>query len=675
MLLSLRIGTYDHFHLDFIDNLISELKAYGHPFDEVWLASSYGLLTVEQCRAWADQMGVAARKFENEGIYASMQISRTMGHGEDGLLMHGGDGVKDLDLHPITGIDGYRTTGKFCWNDENFRKYIAETTRQYVSFKPRIVWIDDDLRIRFLAKGGRHLCFCDNCIRLFNEKYGYHYTRERLREDFLYDSASVRREYVSFQTESLGSFARMLAKAIHEASPDTIVALQNGGETMLAINAQKACLDAMYEESGYAPAFRAGGGLYDDHAPHFMLDKMATIHYMNSRLPKYVAMRSCEIENIPFVAYGKSNECSCIEAAMYIAYGCNMASICIRNQNEPLSYHAELFEKLTHYKPYLARMVHCNEGTDNTGLCVYQPRASHLEYRKRGSEHAWAATSYNEGKNLMRQGIPVHFGPYGDVYLLSSKACDYLGAEDVEMLLKSPVLTDAASLEKLFQMGYADQIKAGVQKLDEKYMNTFYEKTLPHTVNEGICLEQWNDFRTYVNDSKYVITGNEIESLAEYYTYVTHECAGCAFAIVETAYGAKWAVRGAHLLNAAVSHARRNQTLNAIHYISRQKLAAYVETPHQTVIVPRINDKGETVTVTLLNISITDSENMQIVIDKPANTKECIIIDPYADEIRVNVKEMNGKYTAKVGTLAPWRVKSLVFEKKECSTQREKGSV
>ena len=664
MLLSLRLGTYDHYKPEFIDSLISELGKYDNPFDEVWFASSYGLLTVDQCRAWADKMGEAAEKFEKAGIYASMQISRTMGHGEDGLFMHGGDGVKDLDLNPITGMDGYRTTGKYCWNDENFRKYIYDTTKAYVSFKPKIVWIDDDLRIRFVAKGGRHLCFCDNCIRLFNEKYGYNYTRESLKDDFLYNSKKVRRDFIEFHTESLGEFARILAKAIHEGSPDTIVAMQNGGETMLAINAQRACLDAMKEETGLAPAFRAGGGFYDDHAPHFMLDKMTTINYMNSRLPEYVKMRSSEIENIPFVAYGKSNECSCIEATMYIAFGCNMASICIRNQNEPLSYHAELFEKLTHYKPYLQKLVDHNEGSVNTGLCVYQPEKSHLVYIKRGNEHAWAATSYNEGKSIMRQGIPTHISPQGDVYLLSSKACDYLSTEEVEMLLKSPVVTDAASLEKLFAMGYSDKIKAGVEKLDEKYFNCFYEKTLPHTINDGICLEEWKDFVTYATDPKYVITGDEIDRVSEYCKYITHESVGCACAVVETVYGAKWIVRGAHLLNVAVSHQRRNQTINAINYISGRNLAAYVLTPHQTVIAPKINENGETVTITLLNISITDSKDMHIVIDKPANTKECTIIDPYADDKKVEIEEKDGKFIVDVGTLAPWRVKSLIFEKK-----------
>ena len=106
---------------------------------------------------------------------------------------------------------------------------------------------------------------------------------------------------------------------------------------------------------------------------------------------------------------------------------------------------------------------------------------------------------------------------------------------------------------------------------------------------------------------------------------------------------------------------RRNQTLNAINYISVNNLPAYVTTPHQTVIVPRINKRNETVAITILNISITESNDMEIAVEAPANKNECTVIDPYYGEEKVKISQ-NGKFTIRVGNLSPWRVKSIIFD-------------
>ena len=227
-------------------------------------------------------------------------------------MVYGGSGVGNLDLEPVTSIDGYKATGKYCWNDSKFRDYVVKSTKEYVSFKPSIVWIDDDIRTEFIFRGGKHLCFCDKCLKLFNEKYGYDFTRESIKDELLYNSPDIRRKYTDFQVETLSEFIKVIAEAIHIASPDTVFALQNGGVTNLPIKTQELCLEEMKSQTGHDPGFRCGGGYYEDHNPFNMLDKCIQINFCTSRLPDYVKMRSCEIENLPYVTYGKSHESSCI---------------------------------------------------------------------------------------------------------------------------------------------------------------------------------------------------------------------------------------------------------------------------------------------------------------------------------------------------------------------------
>ena len=230
MRFSLRTGAKTHFDHDYIEQLIQAIKESGNCFDEVWLATSYGIPSIERMEKEAKDMEWAAERFEEAGISASLQLSRTVGHSPGALVTYGGEGVEP-NFYLITSMDGASEEGVFCWNSPAFRHYVSEEMKIYSKFGPEIVWVDDDIRLRLLGKS-KALCFCDNCIQLFNERCGYTYTRETLKNDFLND-LSIREQYIQFQTDTLADFAGVISEAVHEVSPDTIMALQNGGNTMM----------------------------------------------------------------------------------------------------------------------------------------------------------------------------------------------------------------------------------------------------------------------------------------------------------------------------------------------------------------------------------------------------------------------------------------------------------
>lgn len=660
MLLSLRLGEKNHLNQDYIDQLLETLDRTGNCFDEAWIASSYGLLSVEQCKEQAKFMKITAEKLKKHGIVPSMQISRTIGH-TDTTHVCGADGIKDLSLNLITSINGVESPGIYCWNNAQFREYIKSTTSVYTEWSPEIVWVDDDVRLRGMGKS-KYLCFCDNCISLFNEKYNYNYTRETLKEDFLLKRLDIRKQYIDFQTETLKDFAALISKAVKSSSPDTVMALQNGGDTMLAINAQKECLDVMKEVSGKNPAFRAGGGFYNDHTPYEMLDKAIQLNYITSRLPDYVKMRNCEIENLPFTAYGKSQEGTCLEATLYMAYGCNMASVTLMYDRDPLSFHSKMFEKLSLYKPYLQKIADQTQNTQNGGICIYQPVKSHLSYKKDDGDIRLNESSIWEPRNLLRLGLPFHASKEGNAYFLSSKACDYISDEDVEFLLKNPVITNAESLEKLFSLGYSDAIFANVEKIDDHFQSIVFEEIIEHPINNGLSLKGWADSSWNSTDTRYTISGDSIEKISDWHTYLDNQNIGCANAVVTTKYGAKWFVKSAHLCNAVLSFERRNQILNAINYISEKPLPAYINTPDQIMIIPRVNKENQVVSITILNVSITEYTNVSVVVNNPKNTEECVITDPYEKTKNAKLVSKQGSYSFTVDSIAPWKSKTIFFE-------------
>lgn len=583
MRFSLRTGCKTHFDHDYIDQLIAAIGEAGNCFDEVWLATSYGVPSLSRCKKEAEDMAWAAERFRKAGISASMQLSRTVGHSAGALVTYGGEGVRS-DFGLITSIDGASANGIFCWNSPAFRAYVYEQMKIYAAFGPEIVWVDDDIRLRLLGRS-QALCFCDECIRLFNERYGYRYDRISLKNDFLND-LSVREKYIQFQTDTLADFAGVISEAIHEVSPDTIMALQNGGNTMLAINAQRACLDRMYEVTGKAPAFRAGGGFYNDHQPKDMFVKAMIVNYMNARLPEYVKARSCEIENLPFTAYGKSPECTCIEAAVYMAYGCNEASVTLMRDYEPLEWHMRMFRKISQYRPFFEAYEKHNAGTVNGGIVVYQPIRSNYIVPNKDGYPFWNDTCIWEIADKLRWGIPFSTSVKGNAYYLTAKAFDFLNEEDMEFLADKTVIAEPGFLQK-------------------------------------------------IQASKYAKSFADIKC-------VTCERFSGAFNGVDISYEHREALR------------------SAIDKTADKPLPAYVASPEQMMIVPRVNEKEETVSVFLLNVSMTDTEAYEVVIANPANTKQVTLIDAYREAACLPLEKRGDSFVVKLPELRSWRVAAIL---------------
>lgn len=653
MRMSLRTGSKCHLDHAYIENLIQTLKDSGNCFDEVWLATSYGILTREQYKDFAKDMAWAAEKFREAGVSASMQVSRTVGHHPDALKTNGGDGVQE-DFGLITSWDGEESPGVFCWNSEAFRSYVYDTLFTCAAYKPEIVWVDDDIRLRLIGKS-KALCFCDDCIRIFNEKYGYQYTRAEIKERFLADT-DFRRQYVAVQTETLADFAGLISKAIHDASPDTVMALQNGGNTMLAINAQKACLDEMYRASEKAPGFRSGGGFYNDHKPDGMFTKAMILNYMNSRLPDYVKHRSCEIENLPFNVYGKSPECTPLEAALYLAYGCNEASVTLMRQHETLSWHKRLFDRLTQYRPYFDKYTAHNEDTVNAGICFYQPPQSNFMPCNENGEPFWNDTCIWEAAECLRHGLPMHTSPVGCAYYLSDKTCDFLSLEDMEFLAGQTVVADAQTIVKLQEKGLAAHLKGEAYKLPEQYQNGVYIELLPHPVNDGV-----QDPADSFSGIEHGIRGEEIEALAQNIAYCDGSLQGAAAAIIPTDKGAKWVVTVYPVNRPTQSYPNRELIRRALDRACATPMAAYIGSPEQMVVVPRVNKEGKTVSVMCMNVAITDSEAFEVVVANPANEKGCTLINPYGEDTFIPFEKRGDRFVATLPALQGWRVVSILI--------------
>ena len=657
-LLQLRIGAAHHHDEKFIEelcDLLDETKT----FDEVWMATNYGLCSMDEIQREVPNMRRTAEQLRRRGLIASMQISRTIGHAPTIMKTHSTKGIENAKYDLIRSFDGTCHGGRICYSGDDFRAYVREAMREWGKVGADLVWVDDDVRL--WARG--ILCFCDTCIRKFNDKHGYNFNFDSLKNAFLSDNDEVRENYRAFQVESLAQFAKILSEGIHESSPDSVMALQQGGRVPMAAQSQAACLDAMYEVTGKNPPCRLGDGFYADHDPSGMLVKATKINFMISRLPEYVKLRTTEIENLPFVSYGKSVECSALEAALYMAYGANAASVTMMTNFEPLSYHRKIFEKLTQYRPYFEAVTEHNGYTPVGGLNVYQPKTPHLAKMKDAPENVWCDEILYEGIPMMRLGIPVNVEPKGDIYFLSAKAAAQVREEDMELLLRSPVITTGEALEKLCELGYRDLIGASAAPVATEYHMATYDLPCEHPITEGFPSDAYCDDYYFCKDTQYLIEGEGIDPIYEVYSSQYKTRLGTSVAVVTTKYGARWFVKGRALANPVVPTFRRDMLIRAMNYISQKPLAAYVKSVGQIACVPRVDDEGRVISVTVLNVSISECEDVELAIANPVGNA-ARIVDPYLPEAEASLERSGEYFTVKIGNLAPWRVRTVLIDKK-----------
>ncbi len=654
MRLSLRTGTACHFDHDYILRLLSALKESGNPFDEVWLATSYGIPSADRIREEVKDMAWAAERFKEAGILPSMQVSRTIGHHESALKSFGGEGVLPT-FTTVTSIDGATCPGVFCWNAPDFRAYVREIMEIYASWKPAIAWVDDDIRLRLIAKS-KALCFCDNCLATFNRKMGTAYTRDTLKPVF-YSAPALREKYIEVQRETLADFAGLIAEGIMASSPDTVFGFQNGGNTTMVTDTQKAIIDKVTAVTGKAPTFRAGGGFYNDHKPDGMLTKCMILHYMNARLPKEVKQRSCEIENLPWTVYGKSPECTCLEAIMYLAYGCNEASVTLMSANDDLAFQKRLFKKLAQHQPYFDAFNAAAENTTNGGIVVYQPPKAHLVKENEKGEPFFNETCIWDMADAMRWGIPWQTGPFGNCYFLTAKAVDYLTEEDMEFLTRETVILEANTLKKLVDKGLGGYLKARAVPQPPLYRGGVYEHLCDHPAVKDIS---WDTVRPRVR-AETSIEGEDVEPLTCFTTVTGGIPYGNGTVLAPTVNGAKWVISAAELQDTNIPFVRRELLRAAIDAVAKQPLPAFVATPDQVVCVPRLAEEGKVKTVTLMNVSLTETEELEVAVADPADPEGYTYFDPYGEPQRRPFTKRGDRYIATLPPLACWRAVSILM--------------
>lgn len=545
------------FHNDSVArrDFVEELRKYPKLCDEVWLSmdTRYPPEPLSQHRTSAANMADMARELSAMGVIPSIQ-GITIGH-QDGWTPDGGGG---WPFGTLVAPDGTKDKACYCPRGQAFLNYLAEEYAIYAkAVKPRVIFLDDELRLSQhnpVSVG----CYCDTCLALFNQQNGNSsWTRETLVKalDDNTDGGQLRARWIRFGQESLAGVARVISRAVHQVSPQTMMGLQhtNFHGHLMEGHDWNLIFDAMQEETGLTPASRPGDGFYNDHAPRGMIIKAYKMARQIRRLNRNITEITPEIEGFKHTSWGKSWRGLCVESALYLSMGCTQLSYAIVSSGaEPMSwYGSHYFKHLQEWKPFYRDYVEFNQGTEPGGLDAYiSPTCAERTPLSKGQSMSWA-TYWPEDMiyGLAPLGLPfTPEGHFASAHIIDRQAALTLTHDEVLRLSSEGLLMDKDAFNVLKNYGYKECLRP---------VDT------PAELGDADCYAvQW----------------------------------GGRVAVVPT------------LSAQDTNNKRRLELLHVADWVSSGQLPVIMETQAQMMTVPRVDSLGRLRSVLLLNCSISPQE-------------------------------------------------------------------
>jgi len=605
----IRLWPHHHTHQAHLNELLAALKRNRRACDEVWFATECGFPPMEEHARSAGLMADAAEKIRGMGIEPGLQIANTIGHGMS--MMSDDSGARWPLMVDAAGRKGAPTP---CPRSPSVLAYIDRMTRLYAAWKPSSIWIDDDLRLNSVGGIGFG-CFCPLCVRQFSAEQGRNFTRLSLVKALHHPTdGAVRLAWTKFNGESLAGIAGVVAKAAHAVAPACRLGFQQLGHERFMYSGPDwtPVLKTLARISGHPTGARLGHGHYTDHNPREMINKAFMISRQISRLPGCVNQICPEIDNYTHNAFGKSAHGTVVESSLDLAMGCNSLSYAIlASAHEPMSWYETLLSRIATYRPFWEEYVQTNAGTTPGGLNVRlgkdQPARS---LQPTEAPFAWSAINLGSIYNLAFLGLPLCTSARGNSpVILHADAVAGLSDKELRHIFSDGVMMDGLAAMRVQERGLGKWLGVQVEPLVKPI--PFLERISDDALNGLSAGKHW--LSPGGPSGAFLLKGilSGIRVLG-YYEDRFKATRGLATTLSENRMGGRVAVFGYYGWENAPSGAKRHQYLAAADWIARGKLPAVIQTTAQVMVVPRVNGKGQLVSVFLLNASIDATPPLEL---------------------------------------------------------------
>lgn len=418
---------------------------------------SHGLPELDRIRAYLPWLDQSRHMLFAIGVTMSINPWVTQGMRDAGL--------NNRKAHPdfewMTDVTGTQANAIACPRSPGWRKWMKDAYALYASTRPRVLWIEDDIRIH----GHRPVawaCFCERHLHEFGQYFGRTFTREELVAEVLKPGAPspVRTAWLAFEGEGIRSILQEVAASVHAVSPETHVGLmcsapwshameiRDWDETLDAVRGShpfvtiRPCM-GNYQESN-------ARGIYDSW--QFVAGTLACV-----RQPVHACT---EIENWPFTRFAKSVRFTRAQVLLSAALRCPSMTFNMYDHVGTSLYEEPQYGVML--KDVRARAdaladIYQSEGVDR-GIGILQPEDGGAHKRldagakygdlSMGREH-WAM-------RLQALGFSMTY-EHSEVVAVSGKRLEAYAA-NLDGIFSRGVLLDLSALECLLAMGREDLV-------------------------------------------------------------------------------------------------------------------------------------------------------------------------------------------------------------------------
>lgn len=254
--------------------------------------------TIEEAKVWTDTILRAKNILKEKGILISLNPWATFAHYDGGRTLKEGQNFRNM-----VGDDGTKAELTVCPLDENWRKYYVELLNFYVdTLEPDVLWLEDDFRLTN-HEPITYGCFCEEHLKLYNEKLGTNYDLPTLRQAIITDE-KVKKAFIEISQFTIEDTMKYIVD--HVKKQKTFGLMTSGASGALLEGRKYDYLYPLLAKNGGKPYNRLCLNSYRESGSQEYAWRFNTNSMWNRCLAGDKAYFVSEMENYPHTLYTKS---------------------------------------------------------------------------------------------------------------------------------------------------------------------------------------------------------------------------------------------------------------------------------------------------------------------------------------------------------------------------------
>lgn len=424
---------------------------------------------------YAEKLKPVIEKIRQNGISYQLNYQNLIGAWDGGA-----DLSKTNDWEYWVSHHGDKSTSCACNIGKKFREIAGKKLSLWAETKPDAIWIDDDIRFhnhRASVRrawsgeiGGEMLdygCFCDEHIKLFNERNNTKLTREEIVSGIT-NGGELREKWLAFSKDMADDLAGWIEKTIHSVSPDTRVAVMTSSPDAHSVEGRDWNSFLSNLSGEHIPMLRPTFGPYAESNPRDFYWSYLAVEQLKANIAMQYGTKVdfCpEIENTRFTCWSKSTSASRFQLMLSAFLGCRGITLSIFDlEGCKPSEEPEWGEMLTDTRAFLDTMAEYdfwNWESEGVGIITAPDRFK--DSKRTVSDMAGFTFGRLWDDVLAKAGIPVKYVTPDKIdncrmFALDSFTVDLLTDAEVEKILKKGALLDTGAAEILINRGFSDYI-------------------------------------------------------------------------------------------------------------------------------------------------------------------------------------------------------------------------